>query len=105
MRSGGLGPQIRPERRRRGLFGLVVGREAVVVVAFDGVADGLAPAVVAEGVGVFVLGEVDGLHESLNQVSDGVGGFGFYVAADHGGDETCQGGAEIAGGEVLPEKK
>jgi hypothetical protein len=29
------------------------------------------------------------------------GGFGFYIAADNGGDEACQGGAEIAGGEVV----
>jgi hypothetical protein len=71
------------------------------VVGVDGVADGFAPAVVAEGVGEFVLGEVDGLHESLGQVGDGVGGFGFYIAADNGGDEACQGGAEIAGGEVV----
>jgi len=77
------------------------GREEVLVVAVDGVSDGFAPAVVAEGVGVFLLGDVDGLKESLHQVSDGVGGFGFYIAADNGGDETCQGGAEIAGGEVV----
>jgi len=29
------------------------------------------------------------------------GGFGFYVAADHGGAKACQGGAEIAGGKVV----
>ena len=77
------------------------GREAVVEVVVDGVADGFAPAVVAEGIGVFMLGDVDGLQESLHQVGDGVGGFGFYVAADDGGDEACHGGAEIAGGEVV----
>jgi len=44
---------------------------------------------------------VDGLHESLGQVGDGAGGFGFYIAADYGGDEAAQGGAEIAGGEVV----
>src|SRR6266852_9633621 len=91
--SGGLG--------WFGLFGFGVGREAVVAVAVVGVADGFAPAVPAESVDVFVLGDVDGLHESLDQVGDGVGGFGFYIAADNGGDETCQGGAEIAGGEVV----
>jgi len=48
-----------------------------------------------------VLREVDGLHESLGQVGNGAGGFGFYIAADNGGDEACQGGAEIAGGEVV----
>ena len=85
----------------RGLFGGGDGRKAVVVVAVDGIADGFAPAVGAEGVGVFVLGDVDGLHESLGQVGDGVGGFGLYIAADNGGDEACQGGAEIAGGEVV----
>ena len=77
------------------------GREAVIVVAVDGIADGLAPGIGAEGLTIFVLGDVDGLHESLNQVGDGVGGFGFHIAADHGGDEACQGGAEIAGGEVV----
>jgi hypothetical protein len=70
------------------------------VVVVDGVADGLAPGVGAEGVDVFVLGEVDGLQESLCQVGDGAGGSGFYVTAEDGGDEACQGGTEIAGGEV-----
>ncbi len=36
------------------------GREAVVVVAVDGVADGFAPVVGVEGVDVFVLGDLDG---------------------------------------------
>jgi hypothetical protein len=71
-----------------------VGRVEVVV-------DGAAPAFRAEGVDVFVLGEVDGLHESLGQVSDGVGGFGLYIAADNGGDEAAQGGAEVASGVVV----
>jgi len=70
----------------RGQFGRRVGREAIVVVGVDGIADGFAPAVRAEGVDVFLLGNVDGLHESLGQVGDGVGGFGFYIAADNGGD-------------------
>ncbi len=73
----------------------------IVLVTVDGVADGLAPAFSAEGVDVFVLGDVDGLQESLEQVGDGAGGFGFYIAADDGGDEARQGGAEIAGGEVV----
>src|SRR5947209_1695748 len=90
MRLRRFAPQILPERRRRGLGG---GREEVVVVAFDGVADGLAPMVGAEGVGVLVLGKVDGLHESLGQVSNGAGGSGLYLAADNGGDEASQGGA------------
>ena len=73
----------------------------MVVVALDGVEDGFAPAVAAEGLTIFVLRDVDGLHESLHQVGDGVGGLGLYIAADDGGDEACQGGAEIAGGEVV----
>ncbi len=77
------------------------GREEVVVVAVDGVIDGFAPGIGAEGLTVFVLGDVNGLHESLRQVGYGVGGSGFYIAADHGGDEASQGGAEIAGGEVV----
>jgi len=52
-----------------------------------------------------VLGDVDGLHESLDQVGDGAGGFGLYIATDNGGDEACQGGTEIAGGEVVAGKE
>jgi hypothetical protein len=84
-----------------GLFGFGDGREAVVVVVVDGVADGFAPAVRAEGLTVFVLGDVDGLQEGLGHVGDGAGGSGLYIAADNGRDEACQGGAEIAGGEVV----
>src|SRR6267142_6862857 len=83
------------------LLGFGFGREEVVVVGVDGIADGFAPVVRAEGVDVFVLGDVDGLQESLGQIGDGAGGSGFYIAADYGGDEACQGGAEIAGGEVV----
>ena len=71
------------------------------MVVVDGIADGLAPAVGAEGVDVFLLGEVDGLQESLGQVGDGAGGSGFYITAEDGGDEAAQGGAEIAGGEIV----
>jgi hypothetical protein len=86
---------------RLGWLGLMGdGREAVVVVAFNGIADGFAPAIAAESVDVFVLGDVDGLHEGLRQVGDGVGGSGFYIAVDDGGDEAPEGGTEIAGGEV-----
>jgi hypothetical protein len=77
------------------------GRKAVVIVTSDRVVDGLAPAVRAEGVDVFVLGEVDGLQESLGEVGNGAGGSRFYVAADDGGDEASEGGGEIAGGEVV----
>jgi len=69
-------------------MGFAFGREEVVVVGVDGVADGFSPAVRVEGVDVFVLGDVDGLHESLGEIGDGAGGSGFYIAADYGGDEA-----------------
>jgi hypothetical protein len=47
------------------------------VVVVDGVADGLAPDVGTEGVDVLALGEMDGLHESLREIGDGVGGSGL----------------------------
>src|SRR2546425_4289027 len=67
----------------------------------DGIADGLAPRVIAEGVGVFVLGMMDGLDESLGEIGEGAGGAGLNVAADDGGQKAPEGGAEIAGGKVL----
>ena len=67
----------------------------------DGIADGLAPGVGAEGVDVLVLGKMDGLGEGLGEIGEGVCGAGLYVAADDGGQQTSEGGAEIAGGEVL----
>jgi hypothetical protein len=83
-------------------FGIAGGGwEAVVVVDVDGGADGFAPAVGAEGVDVFVLGDVDSLQLCLDHVGDGAGESGFYVAADYGGDEASEGGVEIAGGEVV----
>jgi len=77
---------LRLEGSRLFVFGF--GREEVVVVGVDGIADGFAPVVGIEGVDVFVLGDVDGLQESLGQVGDGAGGSGFYIAADYGGDEA-----------------
>jgi hypothetical protein len=91
--------------RRFRLFGFGGGREEVVVVAVDGVADGFAPAARAEGVDVFVLPDVDGLQEGLGHVGDGAGGPGLYIAANNGGNEVCQGGAEIAGREVVAGKE
>ncbi len=73
----------------------------VVEILADGIADGLAPGVGTEGVDVFVLGKMDGLGESLGEIGEGAGGAGLNVAADDGGQETPEGGAEIAGGKVL----
>jgi hypothetical protein len=80
---------------------LGVGWEEVVFVRFDGVADGFAPAVGAEGVDVFVLRDVDGLQEGLEHVGDGAGQARFDFAADGGGDEASEGGVEVVGGEVI----
>ena len=44
------------------------GGVAVIEVLVDGVADGPAPRVGAEGVGVFVLREMDGLGERLGEI-------------------------------------
>ena len=77
----------------------------VVKVLADGIADGFAPPVGAEGVGVFMLGKMDGLGESLGQVGHGAGGTGFDVAAGYAGDEAAKGGAKIAGGKVLTGKE
>jgi hypothetical protein len=76
------------------------GLEMVEVLA-DGIADGPAPPVGAEGVDVLVLGKMDGLDEGLREIGDGAGGAGFDVPADDGGQEAAEGGAEIAGGKVL----
>ena len=81
--------------------GFGVGWEAVVFVGVDGIADGFAPAVGAEGVDVLVLGEVDGLEKSLEHVGDGAGGARLYVAAYGGGNEASQGGGEVVGGDVV----
>ena len=55
----------------------------------------------AEGVDVLALGKMDGLDESLGETGEGVGGARLDVAADDGGQEAAEGGAEIAGGEVF----
>ena len=62
--------------------------------------DGAAPGIGAEGVDVFVLGKVQGLHESLAKIRERGGGFGLYMALCDGGEEAGEGGAEIAGGDV-----
>ncbi len=74
---------------------------AVIEVLTDGIADGPAPRVVAEGAGVFVLGKMDGLGESLGEIGEGAGGARLDVTAGYADDEAAEGGAEIAGGEVF----
>ena len=81
------------------------GRLAVVEVLADGIADGSAPGVGAEGVDVLVLGKMDGLDEGLGEVGEGAGGARLNVAADDGGEEASEGSAEIAGGNVFAGKE
>jgi len=97
----GLGVLSRLGIAFRLMVGIGVGRKEVVLVGGDGGVDGFAPAGGAEGVDVFVLGDVDGLKEGLEHVGYGAGQAGFDFAADNGGDETGEGGVEIAGGEVV----
>ncbi len=70
-------------------------------VLVDGAADGIAPIVGAKGVDVFVLGEMDGLDKGLGEIGESAGGARLDVAADDGGDEAAEGGAQIVGGEVF----
>jgi hypothetical protein len=77
------------------------GIASIFEVLVDGIADGLAPPVGAEGVDVLVQGKMDSLDEGLREIGDGAGGAGFDVPADDGGQEAAEGGAEIAGGKVF----
>ena len=67
----------------------------------DGVADGIAPIGCAKGVDVLALGKRDGLNQGLGEIGEGAGGAGLDIAASYADDEAAEGGAEIAGGEVL----
>ena len=73
----------------------------VADVVVDVAGDGLAPGVVAEGGGEFVLREADGLEKSLREERESACGARFDVAASDGGAETREDGAEIAGGDVM----
>jgi len=61
----------------------------------------LAPGGGAEGVDVFVLREVQSLHEGLAEVGESGGGFGFDVALGYGGEEPGEGFGYVAGGDVV----
>jgi hypothetical protein len=67
-------------------------------------ADGFAPGIRAEGVDIFVLGEVQSLDERLAEIGEGGGGFGFDLALGDSGEEAPQGGAEIASGDIASGK-
>ena len=44
---------------------------------------------------------MDGLDEGLGEIGEDSGGARFYIAAEDGGDEAAEGGAEIVGGEIV----
>jgi hypothetical protein len=52
----------------------------------------------ARSIGVFVLGDLDGLVQGVTEKCKGDCGFGFDVAASDGGKDTSEGGGEIRGG-------
>ncbi len=87
--------------RSRGRLGrrrLVIGGQVEII------SDGLAPGIRAEGVDVFVLGEVQGLDERLAEIGECGGGFGFDLTLGDSGEEASEGGAEIAGGHIAAGK-
>lgn len=72
----------------------------VVRIIVDGGVYGFAPGVGAEGVYVFVLGELDGLDKGLAEIGQGGSGLGLDVALGDSSKEAAQGRAEIAGGDI-----
>jgi hypothetical protein len=75
-------------------------RVEVVGIGVDRGADGFAPTIVAEGFGVFMLGDLNTLHHDLGEVGEGRSGFGFNVALSGGGKDAAQRSVEVAGGEI-----
>ena len=49
-------------------------------------------------IGVFVLGELDGLVQGVTEKGQGDCGLGFDVAGSDGGKDAAEGGGEIRGG-------
>jgi hypothetical protein len=80
-------------------------RIAILGILPDGVANDAAPVVGVVSVDVFVLGVLDGLEESLGEIGNGAGSFGFYITTNESGDQATKGSGEIAGGDVWSGKK
>ena len=55
----------------------------------------LAPGISARSIGVFVLGDLEGLVQGVTEKCKGDRGFGFDVAAGNGGKHAAEGGGEI----------
>ena len=81
----------------------------IVILLSSGRSEGgglpVTPGIGAKGVDVFVLGELDGLIQSLAEIGEGGGGFGFDVAFGDGREDAGQGRSEIAGGEITAREK
>ena len=73
----------------------------VIRIGLERGANRFAPPVGAEGVYIFMLGELDGLHQGLAEIGEGGSGFGFDVSLSQGGENAAESGAEIAGGKVF----
>ena len=58
----------------------------------------LGPGISARSIGVFVLGDLDGLVQGLSEKGQGDCGLGFDVAASDGGKDAAESGGEIRGG-------
>jgi len=54
---------------------------------------------------VLVLGELDGLNQSLAEIGEGGGSFWVDLTLGDGGEDAGQGGAEVAGGEITAGEK
>jgi len=67
----------------------------------DGRADGATPGIGTEGLGVLVFGEAKGLHHDLGEIGEGASGSGRDMAAGGGGEESSEGGVEIASGKII----
>jgi hypothetical protein len=78
----------------------IIDWEAVSEIFGDSFADGFAPGVIAEGSGVFKLGEAHGLEKGLRHVGDGASGARLDVAADDGGKQAPESGGEVVGSEI-----
>ena len=57
----------------------------------------LASGISARSIGVFVLGDLDGLVQGVTEKCKGDCGFGFDVAAGNGGKHAAEGVGEIRG--------
>lgn len=82
-------------------LGRGLGRRALAAAGLlEIVGDGAFPGFCAESGDVLILGEVEGLDESLAEIGERGGGFGFDLALGDGGEETAQGETQVAGGYV-----